>query len=111
MQASQSEWTRISVNCGNRAPHSAQLLVVDRKTEGLHEVQARTGVGAQPDHVARVGRDFRAKENDVEHQALRVSGVRAMAHTSTRTAPARFNARAAASAVAPVVTTSSMRAT
>ena len=90
-----------------------QQLVVHRKAERLHQVQLAAAVGGQADHVAGVGRDLRFDEDDAEHRGLTSSpnGVRATTHTSTRAAPARVSASAAACAVAPVVNTSSTSAT
>ena len=48
-------------------PRALELLVVHGKAERLDQVQPRTGVGAQPDHIAGVGRNLRVDEHDVEH--------------------------------------------
>ena len=49
-------------------PGAAQLPVVQREPERLDQVQPRAGVGAQPDHVAGVGRDLGRMQDDVEHR-------------------------------------------
>ncbi|MFD2423589.1 hypothetical protein ACFSUI_05060 [Ralstonia solanacearum] len=46
---------------------AAHARVLERKAEWFDQVQLRAGVGAQADHIARVGRNFGFDENDVEH--------------------------------------------
>ncbi len=43
------------------------LGIVERKAQRFDQVQLRARVGAQAADVARVGRDFRFKKDDVEH--------------------------------------------
>src|SRR5438094_10147499 len=89
-----------------------QLPIREREPERLHEMQARSGIGAQPDHVARVRGNLGVDEDDVDHRVQPAgSGVRASAQTLTRPAPAALSSHASASAVAPVVITSSTMAT
>src|SRR5690606_17673560 len=53
---------------------AAQALVVQFEAQWFDQVQLATAVGAQPDNVAGIGRNFRLKEDDVEHAALRALG-------------------------------------
>jgi hypothetical protein len=46
---------------------TSHVLVIHRKSQGLHQVQRAAGVGRQADHVARIGRDFGLNEDDVKH--------------------------------------------
>ena len=55
-------------------PGPAQLRVLQRETQGFHQVQRGPRVGAQAYDVARVRRDLRAKQNQIEHS--RVSALR-----------------------------------
>src|SRR5207237_10541858 len=77
-----------------------QLPVVHRIAEGLDEVQARAGVGREPDYIAAVRRDLGVHEDDVNH-----GGVLATIQFTTRSAPERLSVRAISSSVAPVVMT------
>ncbi len=43
-----------------------ELLVAEVKAQGLDQVQARAGIGAQADHIARVGRNFGLEQDDIE---------------------------------------------
>lgn len=43
-----------------------ELLVAEVEAERLDQVQARAGVGAQADHIARIGRNFWLKQDDIE---------------------------------------------
>ena len=109
-QDCQSAWTRtlrvlVVVETG-----ALQLPVVHGEAERLHQVQARAGVGREPDHIARIGRDLRMHEDDVEHQCGTGGKVRATTQFTTRAAPARFRVAAISSSVAPVVMTSSSTA-
>jgi hypothetical protein len=45
-----------------------ELAVAKREPERLDQVQLRTGVGREADHVAGVGRDLRVNEYDRWHQ-------------------------------------------
>lgn len=45
---------------------ASELLVAEVEAERLDQVQARAGVGAQANHIARVGRNFRLKQDDIE---------------------------------------------
>src|SRR5205814_10715762 len=83
-----------------------QLPVVHRIAERLDEVQARAGVGREPDYIAAVRRDLGVHEDDVNH-----GGVLATIQFTTRSAPERLSVRAISSSVAPVVMTSSTTAT
>ena len=49
-------------------PGAQQLLVFQRETQGLDEVQPATGIGAQSDDIAGVGGNFRLVEDYVEHR-------------------------------------------
>src|SRR5690606_26802595 len=51
-----------------------ELAVVHVESQRAHQVQAGAGVGAQPDHVAGVGRDLGLVEDEVEHRAGRRAG-------------------------------------
>src|SRR6185369_11280734 len=44
-----------------------QLLVIQRKSQRLYKMQHGAGIGAEPDDVAGVRRNFRLIQNDVEH--------------------------------------------
>src|SRR5690554_6627416 len=74
-------------------------------------MQAGTGVGAQPDYIAGIGRDFRFNQNDMKQGRLRgvahCGAVRAKTMLVTLDAPERFSVAAISSRVAPVVMTSS----
>ena len=48
-------------------PGADQVLVVDRKAQGLDQMQRASRVGAETNGVARVGRNFGMNENDVKH--------------------------------------------
>ena len=48
-------------------PRPAHFGVVDGKAQRFDQVQRAAGIGAQPDDIAGVGRDFGLDENDVEH--------------------------------------------
>ena len=47
-----------------RPPHAG---IVELESQRTHQVQLRTGIGAQADRIARVGRDLGTDEDDVEH--------------------------------------------
>ncbi len=49
---------------------AAHRLETDVEADRLHQVQGAARVGAQADDVARVGRDLRLDEHDVEHERL-----------------------------------------
>src|SRR4029079_7182815 len=51
-------------------PSPAQRGVVEVETERFDQVQTRAGVGAEPDDVAGVGRNFRLKKDDMEHPGI-----------------------------------------
>src|SRR5690606_29966048 len=55
----------------------AQALVIGFEAQRLDQVQMAAAVGAQPDNVARVGWNFRLKQDDVEHARLWVRKRRA----------------------------------
>ena len=44
-----------------------QLLVVQRKSKGFDQMQSRARVGAEANDVARIGRNFRLKQYNIEH--------------------------------------------
>jgi hypothetical protein len=44
---------------------AAQSPILKAKSERVHEVQRRAGVGAQADDVAGIRRDLRLEQNDV----------------------------------------------
>ncbi|MNN66136.1 hypothetical protein D3C81_1816930 [compost metagenome] len=48
-------------------PGAAQALVVQFEAEGFDQVQMAARVGAQPDNVAGIRRNFRLKQDDVKH--------------------------------------------
>src|SRR5690606_35712758 len=48
-------------------PCARKLAMFQRKAERLDQVQGRTSVGGEPDDVARIGRDFRLEQDDMEH--------------------------------------------
>ena len=48
-------------------PRTAHPGVIDGKAQRLDQVQRATGVGAQANDIARVGRNFWLDENDVKH--------------------------------------------
>jgi hypothetical protein len=41
--------------------------VIDLKTERTHKMQPRARIGAQADHITRVGRNFWLDKNDIKH--------------------------------------------
>jgi len=45
---------------------SAQASIIPGKAQGLHQMQARPGVGAEPDDIAGIGRDFRFIKDDMQ---------------------------------------------
>ncbi len=50
---------------------TAQALVVQFEPQGLDQVQLAATIGAEPDNVARIGWNFRLKQDDVKHARLR----------------------------------------
>ena len=52
-------------------PGAAQALVVQLKTDRLDQMQVAAAVGAQPDNVAGIRRNFWLKKDDVKHARLR----------------------------------------
>ena len=52
-------------------PGTAQALVVQLKTDRLDQMQVAAAVGAQPDNVAGIRRNFWLKKDDVKHARLR----------------------------------------
>ena len=52
-------------------PGAAQALVVELKADGLNQMQVAAAVGAQPDNVAGIRRNFWLKKDDVKHARLR----------------------------------------
>lgn len=44
-----------------------QLCVLQGEAQGMHEMQPRAGVGAQPNDIAAVGRNFRLEKHYIEH--------------------------------------------
>ena len=52
-------------------PGPAQALVVQLKTDRLDQMQVAAAVGAQPDNVAGIRRNFWLKKDDVKHARLR----------------------------------------
>ena len=51
-------------------PRALELAVVHAEAQRLDQVQPAAGVGAQPDHVAGVGRDLGLVENDARTSSL-----------------------------------------
>ena len=51
---------------------TAQALVVQFKTDRLDQMQVAATVGAQPDNVAGIRRNFWLKKDDVKHARLRI---------------------------------------
>jgi hypothetical protein len=47
------------------------LPILQTKSEGLDQVQAASGDGAQADYVARIGRDLGLEQDDIEHGGVR----------------------------------------
>ncbi len=69
---------RMHRDAGHRGvvqPGAAQLRVREVEAERFHQMQAATGIGAQADRVAGVGRDFRGDEDDVEHVVALLGSV------------------------------------
>jgi dihydroorotate dehydrogenase (NAD+) catalytic subunit len=58
---------------------AAQRFVLDFETQGPHQMQRTAGIGTKPDHVARIGRNFRLEEHHIEHFAI-MPGMNAVAH-------------------------------
>ena len=52
-------------------PGAAQALVVHVEAQGLDQMQVAATVGAQPDNVAGIRRNFWLKKDDVKHARLR----------------------------------------
>ena len=67
---------------------AAQRFVLDLKAQRPHEVQRAARIGAQPDHVAGIRRNFGLEEHDIEHFAI-MPGMNAVAHPGHD--PLRFN--------------------
>jgi hypothetical protein len=42
--------------------------VIDLKTERTHKMQPRACIGAQADHVTRIGRNFWLDKDDIKHE-------------------------------------------
>lgn len=51
---------------------AAQTLVVQLEAQRLNQVQATAGVGAEPDNVAGIRRDFRLKKDYMKHARHRL---------------------------------------
>lgn len=49
---------------------TAQLPVIQRKTQGFYQMQCATGVGAQPNNVAGIGRDFWRNKDHLKHGGI-----------------------------------------
>ncbi|BAV72427.1 hypothetical protein PCAU_0218 [Pseudomonas chlororaphis subsp. aurantiaca] len=49
----------------------AQALVVHFETQWLDQMQVAAAIGAQPDYVAGIRRNFWLKKDDVKHARLR----------------------------------------
>ena len=65
----------VEVNAGEVVVVQArppQLFVLEGKSERLHEVQRRPGVGAHADDVPGVGRDLGGDEHDVDIEVIAV---------------------------------------
>jgi hypothetical protein len=48
----------------------AKLTVVDFETERFDQMEPASGVGAQADYVAGIGRNFGIKKNHIKHLGL-----------------------------------------
>ena len=48
-------------------PGAFYASIVPGKSQGIDEVQSGTGIGAQANYVARVGRNLGTVQDDVEH--------------------------------------------
>lgn len=48
-------------------PGSFHVLVVQRETKRLNEMELAAGISAKPNYVASVGGNFWLNENDVKH--------------------------------------------
>ena len=74
-QAFQAAWqVGMTLECGVLVvvePGAAQALVVQLKADRLDQVQVAAAVGAQPDNVAGIRRNFWLKKDDVKHARLR----------------------------------------
>ena len=55
-------------------PGPSQARVVQFEPQRTHQVQARAGIGAQADDIARVGRDLGLVEDDVQHRPISARG-------------------------------------
>ena len=54
-------------------PRAPGVLVVKVEAERLHQVQGAPGVGAQADRIARIRWNLGLKENDMKHEASRLT--------------------------------------
>ena len=46
---------------------AAQALVIQLVAQWLDQVQVTAGIGAEPDNVAGIGRNFRLEQDHVKH--------------------------------------------
>lgn len=52
-------------------PGAAQAFVIQFEAQGLDQMQGAAGIGAQPDDIAGIRRNFWLKKDDVKHARLR----------------------------------------
>ena len=71
-------WRKLIVIVQSR---SQQLLILQREAQRFHEMQRCACVGAEPNDVAGVRRNFRLIENDVEHVKIGAYGWGTIART------------------------------
>ena len=55
-------------------PGAAQLLMFHVKPQRFDQVQLHAGIGAEADDIAGVGRNFRFKQDNMEHGEAWMSG-------------------------------------
>ena len=53
-------------------PGAAQPLVIQFEAQRLDQMQAATGIGAEPDNVAGIRRNFRLKKDYMKHARHRL---------------------------------------
>ncbi len=51
-------------------PGAFQLTIIEPKSQRLDQVQPATSIGAKPNDIPGVGRNFGLEKNDIEHFLL-----------------------------------------
>ena len=74
------------MHCGPLAvikPRTAQLAVLEFKSERMNQVQGTAGIGAKAYDIARIGRYLRLIQHNMEHRGTFKSGIYLTAMTET----------------------------